>query len=681
MGFLLSLVPFSGIVAPFIAPRVARFGYKRTFMTFWYIRKIATAFLLLIPWVLSSFGLQATTLFVGAIMLVFALGRAIGETGKYPWLQEFVPANVRGKYSATSNIFTTLTGFVAVTVAGWVVGRSVGLSGYMILMGIGVIFGFAGVWMHGFIPGGAPDPHKAEQRRDLREAISDKSFVRYLVGVALIILATGPMESFLPLFMQEQVGLAAGNVVLLQTGTLLGGLISSYWWGWTADRYGSKPVALTGIYVSVLLPIFWMVMPRFTAISLPIALVIAVIQGIANTSWLIGSGRLLFVGIVPAAKKNDYMAVYYASIGIIGGISQLIGGTVLDLFRNLSGRFLFFTIDPFTPLFLAGLILPLLSTVLIGRIPIKGDLSVGEFAGLFWRGNPFLAMQAVIRYHWARDEYTAVHLTEQLAQSKSRLTIDELLVSLDDPRFNVRFEAILAIARMPADERLIEALTRVLNSHEPALSVVAAWALGRMGDDRAIAPLRDGLNADYRSIRVHSTRALGTLGDERSVPLLLRRLEAEPDPGLQIAYASALGQLRAVQATDKLLALLAQRDDAVSRLELALALARIVGEEAPFIQLWRQMQGDVGTAVAQTLTSLEKRVNGTAADRHAIADLFAHEDVAGGIAQFSQGLAALPLAHLPQASRHILPACAHQLAHNGTERLEYLLLALHVLML
>ena len=56
MGFLFSLMPFLGLIAPFIAPWTAQFGYKRTYLTFFGIRKLFTVFLLLTPWVQSSYG-------------------------------------------------------------------------------------------------------------------------------------------------------------------------------------------------------------------------------------------------------------------------------------------------------------------------------------------------------------------------------------------------------------------------------------------------------------------------------------------------------------------------------------------------------------------------------------------------------------------------------------------------
>jgi hypothetical protein len=72
---------------------------------------------------------------------------------------------------------------------------------------------------------------------------------------------------------------------------------------------------------------------------------------------------------------------------------------------------------------------------------------MGQFAGIFFRGNPFMALESMIRYHYARDEQAAVLSTERLGQAKSLLNVDELLESLQDPRFNVRFEAIAAIGR------------------------------------------------------------------------------------------------------------------------------------------------------------------------------------------------------------------------------------------
>src|SRR5204862_1887476 len=120
--------------------------------------------------------------------------------------------------------------------------------------------------------------------------------------------------------------------------------------------------------------------------------------------------------------------------------------------------------------------------------------------------------------------------------------------------------------------------------------------------------LRKRLDARYRSVQAHSVRALGKLGDIQTIPIMLKRLRSEQDEGLALAYASALGNLRATTATGKLLELLATSQEESTRLELALALARIVGNEAHFIQLWRALRQEAGTAAARAVVELKKKV-------------------------------------------------------------------------
>ncbi|MBZ0291629.1 MAG: MFS transporter, partial [Anaerolineae bacterium] len=586
IGFLLSLFPFLGLVALFIAPRVARFGYKRTYVTFWALRKVITVFLLFVPWVLSEFGYQVALIYIGVIVFGFGLCRSIAETGYYPWVQEFVPDSIRGKYSATNNMFASLVGIVAVTFASFVLELPGGLERFMFLFAVGIAFGVIGVWSVSHLPGGAPlkgedAPHASF--KDLWQVAKDRNLILYVAGIGLLTLASSPVGSFLPLFMQDYVGLSEGNVVLLQNATLIGTLLCTYFLGWAADRYGSKPVMLSGIYIKLLFPIVWFVMPRFSDISLPLALTVAFFQGISGIAWAIGSTRLLYTSIVPREKKTEYMAVYYAAVGIIGGASQLLGGKLLDVFAGLNGQLGVFTIDPFTPLFVLAFVLPIVSLLLFRGVRADSDVSVGEFAGLFTRGNPFFALESLIGYYRSKDERRTVVMTERLGQSKSPLTVDELLEALSDPRFNVRFESIISISRTKSHPRLVEALCNIVEGTELSLTVVAAWALGRIGDAGAIPTLRNGLNSDYRSVRAHCARALGTLGDVESAPLLLERLNSETDKGLCMAYASALGNLGSAEAVDKIVAFLGETDNEGARFELVLALARMVDGEHTFI--------------------------------------------------------------------------------------------------
>ena len=161
-------------------------------------------------------------------------------------------------------------------------------------------------------------------------------------------------------------------------------------------------------------------MPRHAALSLLAAMVIAFINGASDIAWAIGSGRLLYVKVVPSEKRGEYMAVYYAAVGLIGGISQVAGGGALDLTRHLSGQFMFFTIDPFFPLFVFGLVLTAVSVYLFTKVQADSNVSVGDFAALFIHGNPILGLESVVRYYRARDEKANAHMVTSVTQTDTR---------------------------------------------------------------------------------------------------------------------------------------------------------------------------------------------------------------------------------------------------------------------
>jgi hypothetical protein len=213
--------------------------------------------------------------------------------------------------------------------------------------------------------------------------------------------------------------------------------------------------------------------------------------------------------------------------------------------------------------------------------------------------------------------------------------------------------------------------------------VIAAWALGRMGDRDAIPALRQGLASQYRSIQAHSARALGTLGDEESAPLLLERLRTESDRGLRIAYSSALGNLKVSEAIPTLFEILAQTENEGARLELALALARMIGHEHHFIRLVRQMRNDKSTALSQMITAIQRRLKPEVEVIGPImsecAEAFARNNHEQGIALLNRVITMLPFDLYTPEARTILRECSKRMDEFKTTHSEYLILALHAL--
>lgn len=371
IGLLLAFFPLAGIVAPLVAPVVARIGYKRTFVILWGARKIVAAGLLLTPTIAARFGPDATLRFVAADMAAFALCRAVAETGMYPWMREFVPDRVRGRFAAADNILGTLFGFLAVSLAGYVIGRSTGLTGYMSLIAVGVVFGLMAVVAATFIPGGAPQRDGRSRKPDLRATratLRDGHFVRFLAGLGLMTLAIVPLNSFLALFARERLGLPQANVILLQSAVLMGGLLSSYLWGWAADRSGSKPVMLAGMISAAALPLLWLMTPGRSPWTFPVALGVAFVTGACQPAWSVGSSRFLFMDVVPQGGTAHYMAAFYAWVGIAGAAGAILAGRILQSLQAVLGPAAAGGLDGYVVLFVASAVMALCGLAVMRQI-------------------------------------------------------------------------------------------------------------------------------------------------------------------------------------------------------------------------------------------------------------------------------------------------------------------------
>lgn len=690
IGFLLGLVHVTGIFTPLFTSTIEKIGPKKAFLIGNITRVTVSAGLLLTPWILNAYGTESFWIFITVMIGIFAIFRTFMLTGWHPWGQEYVPSNIRGKYSAINNIVNSLSGFLTITVTGYVLNKSTEMRTFMMIFGTAIIFAVIAIVAATFVPGGAPIVRKEKKKNPFdgfQKPLKDKNYLKFLFGVSMITLATSPVASFISLFMLDKIGLTTGEVVYLSSATTLGAVLSSYIWGWASDRYGSKPVLQSGVFLYILLPIFYFFMPRGESYSFMIALGISFYAGIAAMGWSIGLSRQLNVNMIPIKQSTSYMAIWSAVGGLTWGLSKLIGGTILDLTKNLSGIFLGRPIDSYSVLFVIALLLPILAYAIMQFVKTgEENVSVGEFVGMFFHGRPFMAFNSMIRFHRAKDEDTAIHVTEQLGQSKSPLTVDELLIALADPRFYVRFEAVVSIAHHGEDPRLTKALANVLERGEPALSVVSAWALSKTESDEAKEALRHSMHhSRYRSVQAHAARSLSMVNDQESAAYFLQRAKEETDIGMRIAFSSALGKLKIKEAIPVTIKLLEEINDNFLRNEIALALARNIGDDVGFIRLIRDMEFDLPTTVAQAISDHKKiirKVLFTLDIEEALKSCesyLAKGEFIKGINIWSEILEKISNLEIAEHFYILLNACIQTLRKEGLVRPEYFILSICII--
>ncbi len=359
IGFALALFPFCGLIALVFAPVAARIGRKRIVLAGYGLRKQVMALLLLLPWVMARFG-QATAIgFLSAVIVVFAVLRALAETALYPWMQEFIPNRVRGRFAAWSAVTGLVASAIALFIAGKVLSVTSGLAGYMWLIGAGTVLGLLGVILYAKVPGGASIPHSPENGHhveNLAAALRDRNFTAYLGGMAGMTIGSAMLISFLPLYIRERIGLDAASVVRLDIMTMVGGALASLGWGWISDRVGSRPVLMPACALTLLAPLGWLLLPASAPSIVLACATLYFLTGVAANGVAIGAGRLLFNGVVPQEKSTAYTSIHYAWMGLTGGTAPLLAGGLLAFLGDWRFETLLLDIDGYSVMFGAAIL-------------------------------------------------------------------------------------------------------------------------------------------------------------------------------------------------------------------------------------------------------------------------------------------------------------------------------------
>ena len=374
VGVVLSLFPFCGVLALVVAPVVARLGFKRIFLFCYGFRKCVMALLLLLPWVLTTTGHMAGMVFLLVVLIVFALLRTTAETAYNPWLQEFIPNRVRGKITGINMVICTLISVVALWFAGLVLGRGTGLTPFLELLAAGCVLGLLSVALMIKVPGGAPQLEAPVRNhgRNIAQALRDRNFVTFLLGNVCTMVGCTLFTIFLPLYVKERLGVASGVVVMLDSVVMVGGALAGLLLGWLADRVGSRPVLMPSTAVLMLLPLGWLLLPRQIPHVVACCAMLYFLYGVAANGMAIGSGRLLFNGVVPPDRSTAYMSIQYAVGSCFSGVAVLVAGALLSACGGWHTRICAVAVNGNSLLFLLAVLFLAAGCWMYGRVRPDG---------------------------------------------------------------------------------------------------------------------------------------------------------------------------------------------------------------------------------------------------------------------------------------------------------------------
>jgi MFS-type transporter involved in bile tolerance (Atg22 family) len=394
IGVMGGILPIVGMFAIFVSNYVGKIGAKKVAIGACLLRTITFALLIPIPFLASRFSTQEIFIWIFTVIFIFAFFRMLTEPSFAEWMGELVPDEKRGRTDAINNIITGVVGTLVAIFVALISKVAVGLTLFGFIFSAGCIAGFIAVFVLLKLPCGGPKQAVVHQHKNFSvnvlAAFKNKNFVLFLVANNMTWFVWSGLSTFLPIFLREQLAFSQSNVFFMEMWFRLSSVFICFLWGWCADRFGSKPVMMTGIYGLAMIPFPFLLYSLFPLEwRVYIFAVAYIIIGLVLYAFILGANRYFYVGAIPKdASRVHYVVINFTVQSAMMAIAPLLGGIIIDIFHWLNKDICGIHLCPYTPFFIM-LICALVIAIIVGRkLVADGSLGTGRFLSMFVEGNP-----------------------------------------------------------------------------------------------------------------------------------------------------------------------------------------------------------------------------------------------------------------------------------------------------
>jgi MFS family permease len=274
----------------------------------------------------------ASGLWIGTWFFVSSFCASLTGVSWNAWVQEWVPARLRGKYFGRRNRLLQFSTLSFLLVAGWVLAAwDYSRTAFQLLVAFAVLMRILSIlWQLRMptestaraAPRGAP---LAAQFITLKRA---QPFLRFIVFGAAWSFAANLFGPFYHVFMFEELRLSALQVSALSVCGATGAALSMPAWGTLLDRYGNKGVMAVSLALWQALNFGWCFLTPENAYWL---YAMWFFGGLTNAGFFLGQFTLL-LKLLPVPARNLALGVNLAITSVFAAVAPALGGTILEFF-------------------------------------------------------------------------------------------------------------------------------------------------------------------------------------------------------------------------------------------------------------------------------------------------------------------------------------------------------------
>ena len=334
IGILGSLMAFCQVLALISIPLTLYFGSKILSIWTLFSRYIFLLIFLIAPFYQENLTLVFYLLFFA--MLMFSILRSLSEAAFVPWMQEFIPRDVRGRVIGINGIVCTPFALVAsYGIKIWLDSRE-GLERFYPVFFIAIILGLISALLLLKLKGGKKIKGRDDDQgylRNLLKATKDKNFNLFLVSSGTQYLVITILAIFLTLYFKIRMNIPSGELIFSSTLILIGGTCSGLVVGRVTDSYGCRGIRVLFQSLQILL---LLTLPFINSDTPYLSYVIGIIFFLFGfLMWGSASiGYIFMLNYVPSNNKESFMSLAYSLDGITAGVTTVLAGYLVVWLDN-----------------------------------------------------------------------------------------------------------------------------------------------------------------------------------------------------------------------------------------------------------------------------------------------------------------------------------------------------------
>jgi MFS family permease len=333
---LITALPFAcNFLQVFLSPLLARhFSAKTVSLTAAGLHAVSWAFFCVLLEFLPRDDPARAGLWIGAWFFVSSFCSSMAGVSWNAWVQEWVPARLRGKYFGRRNRLLQISTLSYLLLAGWVLANwNYARTAFQLLIACAVLLRVLSILWQVRMPTEAserPPARGASFSAQLLTLKQARPFLRFIAFGAMWSFAANIFGPFYHVFMFEELRLSAFEVGALSVCAATGAALSLPAWGALLDRFGNKGVMAVSLGLWQAQNLGWCVLtPENSHWLYPMW----VWGGLTNAGFLLGQFTLL-LKLLPVPARSLALGMNLAVTSIFAAIAPVIGGGVLEYFLS-----------------------------------------------------------------------------------------------------------------------------------------------------------------------------------------------------------------------------------------------------------------------------------------------------------------------------------------------------------